>query len=121
MKAIISHFVTDNQGNTLYDGKKPATGVTEVTFPIKFGFGSFNEPKKVFEASGLNADDVLEINIATDIIHGNGKDLNATFIKQYVIDKDVRKVFLAQDRIAICDQDNNILKGIDLFQVFESI
>ena len=62
MKVIIRHYrrVNDRCEDIVYDGGNPVIDETVVELPVKFGFGSYNEPKKVLN-KGINADHVLEI------------------------------------------------------------
>lgn len=53
MKAIITHFKLDSKGEVLYSegegnsSKKPLTTATITDFPLRFGYGSYNEPRKL--------------------------------------------------------------------------
>lgn len=61
MLVKITHFVKkDNGRDTEYLDGKPVSKVTEVKLPIKFGYGSFNEPKKLLD-KGIDVDDVISI------------------------------------------------------------
>lgn len=60
MNVIITHFKVDERGNHVYHEDKPVTIVTRVKLPLKFGYGSYNEPKKVIN-TGINVEDVVSI------------------------------------------------------------
>jgi hypothetical protein len=64
MKHLIEHYVkADNGIDTLYDNdKKPITKFTEVSSPLVFGYGSYNEPKVVL-GTGIQVQDIISINI----------------------------------------------------------
>lgn len=63
MKAIITHYVKLANGDFKYENDKPAFATTEVDFPIKFGYGSYNEPRKVLGPYCIDVDSVISINI----------------------------------------------------------
>lgn len=60
--AEITHYKVDISGNTVYVDRKPTTTTTIVEFPLRFGYGSYNEPRKILN-SGINSDDIISINI----------------------------------------------------------
>lgn len=60
--AEITHYAVDNRGNTIYNDRKPVTTITIVDFPLRFGYGSYNEPRKLLN-SGINSDDIISINL----------------------------------------------------------
>ena len=60
MKVIVKHYVKNGR-NTLYDNnRKPVIGVTVVDFPLRFGYGSYNEPRKLLDKN-IEVDDIIEI------------------------------------------------------------
>ncbi len=61
MKVIITHFAkADNGRDTKYYQGKPVTQVTTADLPIKFGYGSYNEPRKILNMD-INVDDIISI------------------------------------------------------------
>ena len=63
MEVWVNHFVRKNNYNSdvEYDeNRRPVTKWTKCSLPLKFGYGSCNEPKRVCY-TGINADDVIEI------------------------------------------------------------
>lgn len=66
MKAIITHFKLDSKGEVLYSegegnhSKKPLTTTTITDFPLRFGYGSYNEPRKLLNI-GLDESMILNI------------------------------------------------------------
>jgi hypothetical protein len=61
MNVIITHYKKkDNGVDTFYYEGKPVTQVTTAKLPLKFGYGSYNEPKKVF-GTGINIEDIISI------------------------------------------------------------
>ena len=62
MKVYIKHYVKKANGrDTEYDeNRRPVTKWTEVQLPLRFGYGSYNEPKKVLD-KGIDVADVIEI------------------------------------------------------------
>lgn len=64
MKVIVTHYAKASNGiSTQYFNDKPVSQVTTVSLPLKFKFGSYNEPRKVFNDKGfcINADDIISI------------------------------------------------------------
>jgi hypothetical protein len=60
MKVIITHYLKDGK-NTMYDeNRKPVKGESVVDFPLRFGYGSYNEPRKLLDKD-INVDDIIEI------------------------------------------------------------
>lgn len=62
MLAEVKHFKKDDKGNTVYEDKKPVIETTRLSFPLEFGYGSYNEPKKIRNIS-INIDDIVSINL----------------------------------------------------------
>ena len=60
MKVLITHFKKDDKGNTLYYDNRPLSQVTAVKLPLKFGYGSYNEPKKLLN-TGIDVSDIISI------------------------------------------------------------
>ena len=60
--AEITHYKVDSRGNTVYVDRKPVTTTTVVEFPLRFGYGSYNEPRKLLN-NRINSDDIISINI----------------------------------------------------------
>jgi ethanolamine utilization protein EutQ (cupin superfamily) len=61
MNVIITHYKkADNGIDTVYHNGKPVQQVTTAKLPLKFGYGSYNEPKKIL-SHGINVDDVISI------------------------------------------------------------
>ena len=61
MNVLIEHFKKANNGrDTVYFQGKPVTQVTTVTLPLKFGYGSYNEPRKLLNHD-IDVDDIIGI------------------------------------------------------------
>ena len=61
MNVLIEHYKKkDNGRDTVYFNDKPVTQVTLVKLPIKFGYGSYNEPKKLLD-TGIDVEDIIKI------------------------------------------------------------
>jgi hypothetical protein len=61
MKVLITHYVkADNGRDTKYHEGKPVQKVTTVKLPIKFGYGSYNEPRKILDTD-IDVDDIISI------------------------------------------------------------
>jgi hypothetical protein len=61
MKVLIEHYKkASNSRDTEYFNGKPVTQITSVKLPIKFGYGSYNEPRKVLDHE-INVDDIIKI------------------------------------------------------------
>ncbi len=60
MNVLITHFKKKDDGNTFYYNGKAVHQVTTVKLPIKFGFGSYNEPMKVMNYD-INVEDIVSI------------------------------------------------------------
>jgi len=61
MKVIITHFAkADNGRDVKYYQGKPVTQVTPVTLPIKFGYDSYNKPRKILNTD-IDVDDIISI------------------------------------------------------------
>ena len=62
MTAYILHYVKKANGrDTEYDeNRRPVTRWKEVQLPLRFGYGSYNEPAKVF-GTGIDVANVIEI------------------------------------------------------------
>lgn len=56
MQVSITFFKKDEKGNTVYDGNKPVTDNMIVSLPLVFGYGSYNEPKKILNTGILLCD-----------------------------------------------------------------
>jgi hypothetical protein len=65
MNAIITSYKKKANGiDTEYDeNRKPIKIETIIPFPLKFGYGSYNEPKILFDSQGIQVDDIISINI----------------------------------------------------------
>jgi len=59
MNVLITHFKKDGK-NTVYFEGKSVHQVTTVKLPIKFGYGSYNEPRKILNHD-IDVDDIIEI------------------------------------------------------------
>lgn len=57
---VITHYNKNANGSTVYVDGKPTFSTTVVSVPIKFGFGSYNEPMKV-KGYDINVDDIISI------------------------------------------------------------
>lgn len=61
MNVLIEHYAkADNGRDTVYFNGKPVVQVTKVKLPLKFGYGSYNEPKKLLN-TGIDVDDIIKI------------------------------------------------------------
>lgn len=61
MKVLIEHYKkADNGRDTVYFNGKPVTEVTSVKLPLRFGYGSYNEPKKLLNTA-INVEDIIKI------------------------------------------------------------
>jgi len=61
MEVLIEHYKKASNGrDTEYFNGKPVTQVTTCKLPLKFGYGSFNEPKKLLN-TGIDVDDIIKI------------------------------------------------------------
>jgi len=61
MNVIITHYKkADNGIDTVYYQGKPVTQVTTTKLPLRFGYGSYNEPRKVLPI-GIDVDDIISI------------------------------------------------------------
>lgn len=65
MKAIITRYLTDLKGNTQYDiNKNPIVTTTECSFPVKLGYGSFNEDTVVLNSpTKIFVKDIISIDV----------------------------------------------------------
>ena len=65
MKAVIISFKKKANGkDTEYDeNRKPVTIETVVSFPLNFGYGSYNEPRILLGSHDIQVDDIISINI----------------------------------------------------------
>lgn len=63
MKASIVCFKKNSSGDTKYDENRiPITTTVITSFPINFGYGSYNEPKKIINLD-VNIEDIISIDI----------------------------------------------------------
>jgi hypothetical protein len=61
MNVIITHYKkADNGRDTVYFEGKPVRQVTTVKLPIEFGYGSYNEPRKI-KNMDINVDDIISM------------------------------------------------------------
>jgi hypothetical protein len=61
MNVLIEHYKKATNGrDTEYFNGKPVTQVTLVKLPLKFGYGSYNEPKKLLD-TGIDVEDIIKI------------------------------------------------------------
>jgi hypothetical protein len=61
MNVLIEHYAKkDNGRDTLYFEGKPVIQVTLVKLPLKFGYGSYNEPKKLL-STDIDVEDIIKI------------------------------------------------------------
>jgi hypothetical protein len=61
MNVLIEHYKKkDNGRDTLYHDGKPVVQVTLVKLPIKFGYGSYNEPRKILDQD-IDVEDIIKI------------------------------------------------------------
>lgn len=56
---VITHFKKQD-GETVYQNGKPITMETKAVLPLRFGFGSYNEPMKVLNY-GIDVQDIVLI------------------------------------------------------------
>ena len=63
MNVLIEHYKKASNGrDTEYYQGKPLTQVTTVKLPLKFGYGSFNEPRKLLNVSvSIDVEDIIGI------------------------------------------------------------
>ncbi len=67
LRVTVTHYLKDHLGNTIYttndDGRKaPKKGETEVTLPLRFGYGSYNDGRMLLDY-GIKVDDIISIGI----------------------------------------------------------
>lgn len=61
MNVIITHYKkADNGRDTVYFEGKPVRIITTVKLPIKFGYGSYNQPMKIKDMD-INVEDIISI------------------------------------------------------------
>lgn len=60
MHILISHIKKDDKGNTICLDNKPVISITKVQLPIKFGYGSYNQPKKIINID-INIENIVGI------------------------------------------------------------
>lgn len=61
MQVTITHFIKLNsKGDIKYENSKPVTTTTQVELPIKFGYGSYNEPRKLLNHD-IDVDHIISI------------------------------------------------------------
>lgn len=61
MKVIVTHFAKESNGrDTKYFNGKPVHQVSTLTLPIRFGYGSYNEPRKILDYP-IDVDDIISI------------------------------------------------------------
>jgi hypothetical protein len=61
MNVLIEHYKKAANGrDTEYFNGRPLTQITLVKLPIKFGFGSYNEPRKVLDYA-IDVEDIIKI------------------------------------------------------------
>jgi hypothetical protein len=61
MNILIEHYKkADNGIDTVYYEGKPVVQVTLVKLPIKFGYGSYNEPKKIL-GHNIDVEDIIKL------------------------------------------------------------
>lgn len=61
MNILIEHYKkADNGIDTVYYEGKPLTVITLVKLPLKFGYGSYNEPKKVL-GYNIDVEDIIKL------------------------------------------------------------
>jgi hypothetical protein len=64
MNALVTYFKKDDKGNQEYDlDRRPVTATREMHFPLRFGFGSYNEPRKLFGTWSVDAEDVISVDV----------------------------------------------------------
>jgi hypothetical protein len=59
MRVLIEHYKKNNQ-DTLYYNGKPVVQITEAKLPLRFGYGSFNEPRKLLDYN-IDIEDIIKI------------------------------------------------------------
>ncbi len=61
MKVLIEHYKKAPNGRDImfFEGK-PVVEVSVVMLPLRFGYGSYNEPKKVLNAN-IDVEDIVKI------------------------------------------------------------
>ena len=61
MYILIEHYKkADNERDTVYYEGKPVTMVTKAKLPLKFGYGSYNEPKVILD-HGIQVEDIIRL------------------------------------------------------------
>ena len=61
MNVLIEHYKKAANGrDTEYFNGKPVVQVTTVKLPLKFGYGSYNEPKQLLN-TGIDVEDFIKI------------------------------------------------------------
>ena len=61
MNVLIEHYKKKDNGiDTVYYEGKPLTIITLVKLPLRFGYGSYNEPKKLLDYN-IDVEDILKI------------------------------------------------------------
>ena len=61
MRVLIEHYKkTNNNQDTLYYNGKPVIQITQGKLPLRFGYGSFNEPKKLLDYN-IDIEDIIKI------------------------------------------------------------
>ncbi len=78
MKARVLHFVRkfDRPNNSIEYGEnnKPIIKESIIDFPLRFGFGSYNEPQCILNAGrSINVEDIREIHLYEEVIVDDNK------------------------------------------------
>lgn len=61
MNVLIEHYKKHENGrDTFYYQGKPVIMVTTAKLPLRFGYGSFNEPKKLLDYN-IDVEDIVKI------------------------------------------------------------
>jgi len=61
MNVLVEHYKkAENGRDTFYYNGKPVVQVTLVKLPIRFGYGSYNEPRKMLDHN-IDVDDIIKI------------------------------------------------------------
>lgn len=61
MNVLITYFKKkDNGRDTVYHNGKPVSETALIKLPLKFGYGSYNEPKVILN-KGIQVEDIISI------------------------------------------------------------
>ncbi len=72
MDILIEHYKKSLNGrDTEYHEGKPVVMVTQTKLPLRFGYGSYNEPKLVFNTGGIQVEDIIKITAVGELNMSN--------------------------------------------------